>query len=202
MESMDLVSVLGALGLGTIGLVWRIRSGRVQLNVEIDRERSRFVTVEVRRNVAGDTVSEIRTGISLLVSISNVSARPNTITEIKVEEPALLDALPNNASFVTDVRVRPHRLYSKSMTEEEVTNWDIPGGWRTPHNLLPGGHHEAGLSYLLAGDPRPRETALPVKVTVSDSNRKRYRKAVCLRVGFESHAARANLRTRSMTEAA
>ena len=179
---MDWAVAVGVLTLlvaaGT--LIWQMRSRRVHLNLEIDGQRSRFITVEVRRNVTGITESETHTGINILLAASNVSERPTTIRKITARAPAMLEALPENACFVTDVRVRPHRLYNKSMTEEEVTYWGIPDGWSTPHHLLPGGHHEAALTYLLAGDPQPRESKLLVKLTVFDSHGKRYRKAVRL----------------------
>ena len=182
MAPTELLGVLG-FGLAAVSLAWQILSRRPRLKLEIDRERSVFVTVEVRQNVAGDTVPEIRTGISLLVGVSNVSVRANTIRKITARTPAALEALPDNASFFTDVRVGPHPLYSKSMTEEVVTDWDIPGGWNTPHHLMPGDHHEAGLTYLIVGDPQPRERKLSVEVTVSDSHGKCYRTKVSLKHG-------------------
>ena len=83
---MPLTELLGVLGFGLAlaSLVWQILSRRPRLNVEIDRERSTFATVEVRRSGTSGTESETRTGLSVVVEVSNVSVRPNTVTKIEV----------------------------------------------------------------------------------------------------------------------
>ena len=174
---MDWVGIVGALAavvVATIAFAVWFFVHRARLNVEVDLEGSGFATVEVRRNVAGGVAPEIRTGVIIVLRISNPSGRANTITKIAVRAPAVLETLPGDADFVTDTRVRPHPIYDKSMTQEEVTYWNISDDWSTPHHLAPGMQHEAGLTYLLAGGPRPRDSELPLKITVSDSHGKRY----------------------------
>ena len=179
---MPLTELLGVLGFGLAlaSLVWQILSRRPRLNVEIDRERSTFATVEVRRSGTSGTESETRTGLSVVVEVSNVSVRPNTVTKIEVEAPVSLEKVPDNAIFITDARVKPHPLYYRSMTEELLTHWQLPDDWRLPHHLSPGNPHEAGLSFLLAGDPLSPEDGLPIKVNVTDIYGKRYLKSVRL----------------------
>ena len=174
MDWVEPVGVLGGLALGAIGLAWRIRSQRVRLYLEIDDERSGFTTVDVRPNDHGAGEPETRTGISIVLAVSNVSPRANTVVRIEVQAPMPHQPLPDNASFVTDVLTKPDPVYPASFTVEEQTYWDFPEGWRSPHSLPSGERHEAGLTYLLAGDPQPRENELPVEVTVTDTHGKRY----------------------------
>ena len=84
------------------------------------------VTVEVRRDISGVMQAEVRTGLSVLVCVSNTSVRPNTVIAMEVKAPVPLETPPEDANFVTDVRVRPHRLFDRSMTEEELRYWELP----------------------------------------------------------------------------
>ena len=174
MDWVEIVGALAAVVVATIAFAVWFFVHRARLNVEVDLERSGFATVEVRRNVPGGAAPEIRTGVIIVLRISNPSGRANTVTKIAARAPALLETLPGDADFVTDTRVRPHPIYDKSMTQEEVTYWNIPDEWSTPHHLVPGRQHEAGLTYLLAGSPRPRDSELALNITVSDSHGKRY----------------------------
>ena len=174
MDWVEFVGVIAAVAVATIAFAVWFFVHRARLSVQVDLERSGFVTVEVRRNVASGVAPEFRTGVSIVLRISNPSGRANTITKISARAPAVLEKLPGDAEFVTDTHVRPHPIYDKSMTQEEVTYWNIPDEWSTPHHLVPGMQHEAGLTFLLAGGPQLRDSELPLKVTVSDSHGKRY----------------------------
>ena len=181
MDWVEIVGALAAVVIATIAVAVWFLVHRARLNVEVDLERSGFATVEVRRNVRGGAAREIRTGVVIIFRISNPSGRANTITKIAARAPALLETLPGDADFVTDTRVRPHPIYDKSMTQEEVTYWSIPEEWSTPHHMVPGSQQEAGLTYLLTGGPRPRDSELPLKITVSDSHGKRYARKIRLK---------------------
>ena len=181
MDWVENVGVLATVVVAAIAVAVWLFIHRARLNVEVDLERSGFATVEVRRSVPGGAAPETRTGVSIVLRISNPSGRANTVTKISVRAPAPLESLPSDADFVTDTRFRPHPIYDKSITVEDVTYWNIPDGWSTPHHLVPGSQHEAGLTYLLADEPWPKNGELPLKITVSDSHRKRYASKVRLK---------------------
>ena len=179
---MDLGTILGGLGTGLAGISigWQILSRRVRLRVKVDREGSEFTTVTVLPNFPNVAERETCTGIRIVIGISNVSVRPNTVVRIQVEAPAQHELLPANANFVTAVREAPNRLFSP-MTDTASADWAMPREWTCPYRLEPGDQHEAGLAYLLAGEAQSPGSKLRVKVIVTDAYEKRYRRSIDLR---------------------
>ena len=109
---MDCVEVVGALAAvvvaAIVSAVWFFVQ-RARLRVEVDLERSEFATIEVRRNVAGSAAPETRTGVIIVLRISNPSGRANAITKIAARAAAVLETLPGDADFVTHTRrATPH----------------------------------------------------------------------------------------------
>lgn len=178
---MDWAVIVGVLTLVVAagGLAWQMFSRRIRLKLEIDHERSGFVTVRVQQ--AGlDAEEEIRTGLRIVVSVSNVSVRPNTVVDIEPQIPAQHESLPDNARFVTGIREVPNPVYT-TMTDRIPSFWEIPPAWNLPHRLPPGDRHEAGFAFLLADGPRPPDTELRVGVTVTDTYGRRYRTSARLK---------------------
>ena len=177
---MGIVAVLAAVVAAATAFAGWFFVQRARLNVEIDLDRSGFATIQVMGNVAGGPESEIRTGVGIVLRISNRSGRANSIVDIEMRRPVLHEPLPDGADFVTEVREIPNRL-NKTMVDKVPIHWHIPGAWHLPHHLSPGELHEAGLTLLLTGDALPREDELPVAVTVTDVYGKRYRRKVRLK---------------------
>ena len=179
---MSLTEILGVLGfllaLGSLG--WQIFSRCVRLKVEIDEERSGFATLELRPKDGKGAQAQTRTGLRILLDISNVSIRSNTVFNIVTQPEARLEPLPDDVRFIADVRYEPDSMYDKSIVNEVATDWDVPRCWVLPHSLLPGDRHQAGLAFLLVGDPLPKDVELAVEVTVIDAFDKRYRQSVRL----------------------
>ena len=180
---MGIVGALAAVVVAGVALATWYFGRRVRLKVEIDDARSEFRTVEVQRKVYNRAESETRTGITILLRVSNTSDRANTVGAIEIQPPVPYEPLPDGASFVTDIRTMPDPLYSASFTKEVLSFWVFPDGWSLPHRLQPAEQHEAGLTYLLIGDPQPGEKKLRVEIIVTDVYGKRYRTKVWLQHG-------------------
>ena len=179
---MPLTDVLGVLGfvLAVLSLSWQVRLYRALLRVEPLTQQSGFLTVEVVRPEPFGHRSpppDCRTAISLLLAISNVSIRPNTVAAIEATAHARLDPLPDGAVCSQG---RREVTFVEGCPRHVPVPWAPPRAWKLPHRLPPGTRHEAGLSFLLSGAVRPADAPMPLHVLVTDAYGRRYRRTCML----------------------
>ena len=185
---MSTTETLGVLGFGfaVISLVWQVRVQRVLLRVRIDDEGSGFTTLRLSPRSHIDALfhpelraPELRTGVHVLLSVANTSQRPNTVVAIEATAHLPLEPVPGEAAISAGRRSVEH-IFGEGRGRDLDVAWVRGPDWKTPYALSPGDRHEAGLSFLLAGEVRAPSHPMPIKVCVEDTYGRRYRRTARL----------------------